>query len=101
MILTKAFAAFIRSNLGSRYEAEHILTTIIIILHFLLLPKLVRCFGTEGRGRGTEVKAEEDKVYDYVVFSAADIRDLHVHHGPSAGVRAGVLKTKSREQRNT
>lgn len=43
------------------------------------------------------MKGEEDKVYDYVVFSAADIRDLHVHHGPSAGVRSGVLKIKNRE----
>jgi hypothetical protein len=39
----------------------------------------VRCFGTEGRaGAGQEWKPD-DRVYEYVMFSAADIKDLHVH----------------------
>ena len=51
----------------------------------VVLLMTVQCFGTEGRG--PEWKPDDNgRVYEFVVFNAGDIKDLHVHQGPGKKV---------------
>eukprot|EP00624_Nannochloropsis_granulata_P003203 evm.model.NODE_26190_length_16781_cov_17.422977.3 len=44
----------------------------------------VKCLGTEGRTpAGGQAYPADDTVYDYILFEASDIKDLHVHDAPS------------------
>jgi protein LSM14 len=54
-----------------------------------LLSILVKSFGTEDRPTAHPVKAR-DEVYEYIIFKAADIKDLVVCESPKQGNLGGL-----------
>ena len=44
----------------------------------------VRCFGTEGRVSGADYVPPSPAVYEFIVFSGRDIKDLHILQRPEA-----------------
>jgi hypothetical protein len=47
----------------------------------------VRCFGTEGRVPGADYVPPSPVVYEYIVFSGRDIKDLHIMQRPDANAQ--------------
>ena len=49
---------------------------------FLLLPLLVRSFGTESRPSSKHIPPRSE-VYEFIIFRASDIKDLNVTEMPA------------------